>query len=102
MVIDRLLGPEVEDNAAAEVGGLAGSVVEAAGHEQLGPYLVPLFQAVALRLARATQAQLIQSLVLVFARLAIHNPSEIVGFLASLEIPASSLPPDATDRKSVV
>ena len=78
------------------MGDLAGAVVEHAGHSQLGPYLIPLLQAVAFRLARATKATLTQSLILVFARLAISNAREIVDFLASLTIPASALEPSTT------
>lgn len=91
IIIARLLGPDMEDSAAAEVGGLAGEVVEQAGHEKLGPYLLQLLEAVALRLAKAQQAQLIQSLALVFARLALHSAKEVLDFLASLTIPASSV-----------
>jgi hypothetical protein len=100
IIIDRLLGPSVSDAAAAEVGGLAGEVVEKAGHAQLGPYLIQLLQAVAQRLARASHAQLIQSLIIVFARLAVHNAAEIVDFLASLDIPTSSLPSPPTTTSS--
>jgi len=86
VIIDRLLGPSVDDNSAAEVGGLAAEVVEKAGGARLGPYLAPLLQAVAVRLASATQAQLIQSLILVFARLSLRSPQEVVGFLAQIQI----------------
>ena len=71
-------------------------MVEHAGHERLGPYLIPLLQAVAFRLARATKATLTQSLILVFARLAISNALEIVDFLSSLTIPAASLEPSTS------
>lgn len=86
VIIDRLLGPSVDDNSAAEVGGLAAEIVEKAGAERLGPYLVPLLQAVAVRLMSATQAQLIQSLILVFARLSLRSPQEVVDFLAQVQI----------------
>ena len=61
IIIDRLLNPAVDDNGAAEVGGLAAEVVEKAGSERLGPYLMQLLRAVAARLATAKQAQFIQS-----------------------------------------
>jgi hypothetical protein len=86
IIIDRLLNPSVDDNAASEVGGLAAEVVEKAGSERLGPYLTQLLQAVATRLASATQAQFIQSLILVFARLSIISAQEVVGFLADIRI----------------
>lgn len=86
VVVDRLLGPTVDDSAAEEVGGLAAELVEKAGSERLGPYLVQLLNAVAVRLSNATQAGFIQSLILVFARLSLINAREVVDFLAQLHI----------------
>lgn len=86
IIIDRLLNPSVDDHGAAEVGGLAAEVVEKAGSERLGPYLMQLLRAVAARLATATQAQFIQSLILVFARLSLISALEVVGFLADVQI----------------
>jgi hypothetical protein len=88
VIIDRLLNPTVEDNAAAQVGGLAAELVEKAGPERLGPYLPQLLRAVAVRLATAEQAQFIQSLILVFARLSLQEQTakEVVDFLASIEV----------------
>jgi hypothetical protein len=86
IIIDRLLNPAVEDNGASEVGGLAAEVVEKAGSNRLGPYLMQLLKAVAVRLGTATQAQFIQSLILVFARLSLISAQEVVGFLADVEI----------------
>lgn len=86
VIIDRLLSPNVDDNAAAEVGELAAEVVEKAGSEKLGPYMMTLLRAVAVRLGSATQAQFIQSLTLVFARLSLVNAHEVVDFLAQTQI----------------
>lgn len=86
VIIDRLLGPSVDDNAASEVGGLAAEVVEKAGSERLGPYLMQLLSAVAIRLGSATQAQFIQSLILVFARLSLVSAKEVVDFLAQVQV----------------
>ena len=86
IIIDRLLSTAVDDNGAAEVGGLAAEVVERAGSERLGPYLMQLLRAVAARLATATQAQFIQSLILVFARLSLISAQEVVGFLAEVSV----------------
>ena len=86
IIIDRLLNPAVDDNGAAEVGGLAAEVVEKAGSERLGPYLMQLLRAVAARLATASQAQFIQSLILVFARLSLISAQEVVGFLAEVRV----------------
>ncbi|SMQ53960.1 unnamed protein product [Zymoseptoria tritici ST99CH_3D7] len=86
IIIDRLLTPAVDDHGAAEVGGLAAELVEKAGSEKLGPYLMQLLRAVAARLATATQAQFIQSLILVFARLSLISASDVVGFLADVQL----------------
>jgi len=90
VIIDRLLGPTVDDNAAAEVGGLAAEVVEKAGSERLGPYLMQLLSAVAIRLGSATAAQFIQSLIIVFARLSLVNAREVVDFLAQVQVGSES------------
>ncbi|KAJ5670398.1 Armadillo-like helical [Penicillium maclennaniae] len=90
VIIDRLLGPAVDDNAAVEVGQLAAELVEKAGSERLGPYLPQLLQAVAQRLATAQQAQFIQSLILVFARLSLVSAREVVDFLAQVNLDGQS------------
>ncbi|THW41829.1 putative importin 9 [Aureobasidium pullulans] len=90
VIIDRLLGPTVEDNAAGEVGGLAAALVEKAGSERLGPYLAQLLSAVAHRLSAATQTQVIQNLILVFARLSLLSAREVIDFLAQLAINGES------------
>ncbi|KAK4574524.1 hypothetical protein LTR86_001365 [Recurvomyces mirabilis] len=90
VIIDRLLNPSVDDNAASEVGGLAAEVVEKAGSERLGPYLVQLLRAVAVRLASAEQAAFIQSLILVFARLSMTATRDVVTFLADTQINGQS------------
>jgi hypothetical protein len=84
------LSTNVNDHAAGQVGALAAEVVEKAGSERLGPYLEKLLGAVAVRLCSATQAQFIQSLTLVFARLSLHNASAVVDFLAGLDIDGKS------------
>lgn len=89
-IIDRLLGPSIEDNSASEVGGLAAELVEKAGQERLGPFLPQLLQAVANRLATAQAAAFIQSLILVFARLSLAGASDVVDFLSQIEINGES------------
>ncbi|TAQ91656.1 hypothetical protein B7494_g113 [Chlorociboria aeruginascens] len=86
VIIDKLLGPTIEDNAASEVGGLAAELVEKAGQERLGPYLEQLLRAVASRLATAEAAPFIQSLILVFARLSLVGAHDVVEFLNQTEI----------------
>lgn len=90
IIIDRLLGPTVDDNAAVEVGHLAAELVEKAGSERLGPYLPQLLQAVAQRLATAEKAQFIQSLIVVFARLTLISAREVIDFLAQVDIGGQS------------
>ncbi|OAA80171.1 Armadillo-type fold protein [Akanthomyces lecanii RCEF 1005] len=85
-IVDRLLGPAVEDNSASEVGGLAAELVEKAGQERLGPFLPQLLQAVANRLAVAQAAAIIQSLILVFARLSLNGAQDVVEFLSQIQI----------------
>ncbi|KAL8759248.1 MAG: hypothetical protein Q9184_003688 [Pyrenodesmia sp. 2 TL-2023] len=86
LIIDRLLGPDVDDASAAEVGGLAVELVEKAGAERLGPYLMQLLRIVAVRLSTAEHASFIQNLVLVFARLALTNAKEVLDFLAQVHV----------------
>jgi hypothetical protein len=90
VIIDRLLGPTLEDNAASQVGGLAAELVEKAGQERLGPFLPQLLQAVASRLATAEAAQFIQSLILVFARLSLVGAQDVVEFLTQIQINGQS------------
>ncbi|KAI1394004.1 ARM repeat-containing protein [Hypoxylon trugodes] len=89
-IIDRLLGPSIEDNAASEVGGLAAELVEKAGHERLGPFLPQLLQAVANRLVTAEAASFIQSLILVFARLSLVGAHDVVEFLSTIQLDGKS------------
>jgi hypothetical protein len=89
-IIDRLLGPSIEDNSASEVGGLAAELVEKAGQERLGPFLPQLLQAVANRLATAQAAAFIQSLILVFARLTLSGAHDVVEFLSQIQIQGES------------
>ena len=86
IIIDRLLNSSVDDNGASEVGGLAAEVVEKAGSEKLGPFLMQLLRAVAVRLATAKQSQFIQSLILVFARLTLISAEDVVTFLADVRV----------------
>ena len=90
LIIDRLLGPSVDDSSAAEVGGLAVELVEKAGAEKLGPYLMQLLQVVAIRLSTAERANFIQNLVLVFARLSLTNAHEVLEFLAQVHVDGPS------------
>lgn len=86
LIIDRLLGPNVEESSGDEVGGLAVELVEKAGAERLGPYLMQLLQVVAVRLSTAERANFIQNLVLVFARLSATHAKEVLDFLAQVQI----------------
>ncbi|RCI15809.1 hypothetical protein L249_2880 [Ophiocordyceps polyrhachis-furcata BCC 54312] len=89
-IIDRLLKPEIEDNSASEVGGLAAELVEKAGQRRLGPYLPQLLEAVATRVDTAQAAAFIQSLILVFARLSLTGAQDVVEFLSQLQINGQS------------
>ena len=90
-IIDRLLGPAVEDNSASEVGGLAAELVEKAGPQRLGDGMLQrLLQAVAMRLSSAQAAPFIQSLILVFARLCLTAAGEVVAFLSQITVGAEN------------
>jgi len=86
LIIDRLLGPNVADSSAAEVGGLAVELVEKAGADRLGPFLMQLLRVVAIRLSTAERADFIQNLVLVFARLSLTNAKEVLDFLGQVQV----------------
>lgn len=86
IIIDRLLSQSIDDSAASEVGGLAVELVEKAGSERLGPFLLQLLTAVAQRLVSATMAQFIQSLCLVFTRLCLNSATDVVDFLSQVNI----------------
>ena len=90
LVIAHLLGPQVDDPSAAEVGELAVEIVEKAGPEALGPAMRELFQVIAGRLSTAQHPGLIQSLVIVFARLSIVNAQDVLNFLGGLQIGQST------------
>jgi hypothetical protein len=85
LVIGHLLGPQVDDDSAAEVGELAVEVIEKVGTD-LGSSVHELLQILAVRLSTAKRLSLIQSLVMVFARLSLINPTDMVNFLAGLQI----------------
>ncbi|KAA8901428.1 armadillo-type protein [Sphaerosporella brunnea] len=84
-IIDRLLRPEFSEGAAMEVGGLAAEIVDKAG-DHIGQVLPELLRAVAMRLATAALPTFTQSLILVFARLVLKQPMDVVDFLANLSI----------------
>ena len=91
IIIDRLLRlPEIEEDAADEVGGLALELVTKAGAEKLGSYLMELLRALAVRLAPAERPQFVQSLLMVFANLAIVAAKEVIDFLSEVQIDGQS------------
>ena len=86
-IINRLLNsPDVDETAGQEVGGLASSLVTKFGADKLGPYLMELLRAVAIRLATAERIQFIQSLCMVFVGLSLAAPKEVLDFLAEVNV----------------
>ncbi|KAI1615101.1 armadillo-type protein [Exophiala viscosa] len=86
-IINRLLNsPDVDENAGQEVGGLASTLVNKFGADKLGPYLMDLLRAVAVRLATADTIQFIQSLCMVFVGLTLAAPKEVLDFLAEVNV----------------
>lgn len=90
LVIGHLLGPEIDDASAAEVGELAVSIVEKADRAVLGTSMQELLQITAVRLQTAEHPGLIQSLVMVFAHLSINSAHDIVEFLANFQVGGGS------------
>lgn len=90
LVISRLLQPQIDEYAAMEVGYLASALVTAAAPDQITPILPQLLQAIAIRLEAATQASLIQSLILVFARLSLTSAPDVITFLSQLSISSTA------------
>ena len=86
LVIAHLLSPQVDDASAAEVGDLACEVVEKAGPERLGGSMRELLQVCAVRLCTAEHVGLVQSLVIVFARLSLLNTQDVLNFLAEIPV----------------
>lgn len=86
LVIGHLLGPQVNDANAAEVGDLAVEIVEKAGPELLGSVMRELLQVVAVRLSTAKHLGLIQSLAMVYARLSLLNAQDVINFLNDIPI----------------
>ncbi|KAH0842884.1 hypothetical protein AYO21_09621 [Fonsecaea monophora] len=90
-IINRLLNsPDVDENAGQEVGGLASVLVTKFGADKLGPYLMDLLRAVAIRLATAERIQFIQSLCMVFVGLSLAAPKEVMDFLNEVNINGSN------------
>ena len=87
LMIDRLLGPEAPEQSASEVGSLIAEVIEKAGADKLGPFLMNLLQVVAVRLSDAKTPAFIQDLVMVYVRLSVTNPQDVLNFLAEVRIP---------------
>ncbi|KIW11775.1 hypothetical protein PV08_09047 [Exophiala spinifera] len=86
-IVNRLLNsPDVDENAGQEVGGLASTLVNKFGADKLGPYLMELLRAVAIRLATADRIQFIQNLCMVFVGLSLAAPKEVVDFLSEVNI----------------
>ncbi|EXJ74964.1 uncharacterized protein A1O5_01660 [Cladophialophora psammophila CBS 110553] len=86
-IINRLLNsPDVDENAGQEVGGLASSLVTKFGADKLGPFLMDLLRAVAVRLATAERIQFVQSLCMVFVGLCLAAPKEVLDFLSEVNI----------------
>lgn len=87
VIVNRLLNsPDVDENAGQEVGGLASTLVNKFGADKLGPYLMDLLRAVAVRLATADRIQFIQSLCMVFVGLSVAAPREVVDFLCEVDV----------------
>lgn len=79
-VAARLLDPQLEDSAALATGRLVRAIVDSFG-DDLGPILTELIIAAARRLSTATNALLVENLVIVFCELLRRNPQAVVDLL---------------------
>ncbi|CAK9048194.1 unnamed protein product [Durusdinium trenchii] len=85
---ERLLGPDLEDDACLYVGPLAMLLFANYGRMLPAQLQVGLLQALVLRLARAERPYLRQELVVVFARLLHEDLNGSLQALAGMEVPA--------------
>ena len=86
LVIERLLGPQVDDRSAAEVGSLAVELVDKADPNTLRPLIPGILNVSVVRLHYARYDPLIQSLVLIFAHLAMHDAVNLLDFLETIKV----------------
>lgn len=84
--VQRLLGTEMGDQAALQVGGLILELLRYAG-DLMAPSLPALLTALAQKLAAADDSSLVQSLVMVVATLVHSSPGSTVDCLAASNLP---------------
>lgn len=88
-LVERLLGPDLEDDACLYVGSLAMLLFAQFGRIMPGPLQVGLLRALVTRLARAERPYLRQELVVVCARLLHEDLNGATSALASIEVQSS-------------
>jgi len=88
-LVERLLGPDLEDDACLYVGPLAMLLFAQFGRVLPGPLQVGLLRALVTRLARAERPYLRQELVVVCARLLHEDLNGATSALASVEVQGS-------------
>ncbi|KXS21609.1 ARM repeat-containing protein [Gonapodya prolifera JEL478] len=84
-VIARLLSPSFSESASMFVGDLITKLIVKAG-DLLAPVFDDLLRAIAIRLGSAEKPTFIQTLVTVFLHLLQKNQSQLVNFLAGLDV----------------
>ena len=99
-MIIRLIDPSLSDMAVLECGKFLNSVLKKMsgilGSQMIGEIL----KQVLVRLCKAQMPSLIQSFVMLFARLAQNNTNDIVNFLSSFYVPVSANLPIAVSDQS--
>lgn len=84
-VAAQLLTPGLDDGAALASGKLVTAIIDKFGSE-LGDMLYELIEASAGRLASATNALLVETLVMVFCELTLRNAEAVVNLLSSFQM----------------
>lgn len=86
-IVSKYLSPDLSDQAILNIGGLITKLIENfANNPDIGKYLEQILQAVTKRLLVAKEFPTVESLILIFANLAIASPPQTIEFLANFDI----------------
>jgi hypothetical protein len=85
-VTAKLLQPGLEDQAVGNVGGIITALFTTVGHQLQSQVTEVIIKAAINRLAQAESLSLIQSLILVFAKLVHDHMDAVIGLLANYDL----------------
>jgi len=91
--IERLLGPDLDDDACLFVGPVITLLLSRFGSQLPADLVKGLLSALAARLARATRPYLQQELIVVFARLLMDDFEVVLTLLSNLQVPIPNCGP---------